>query len=273
MVGDILGTQTITPNQLQMANNGIPIYLKEWKGIKSELILKDNNVLHLKSNPQLRMQFIEQWIEVVANVHVASPHLGVQETLATLKMSWSTNLRDYGLSLTYVKAFVEACGCQKIICFHPIDMVNKIITSCHEDVTPIEEYVVEDTKQVQKLIEIQLNHNACLQKAVRTSKYVLRYDCHRASNPRRVSNSSRRSNSAKRCRCMFYVKVREFEGNNQVKIMVYGHHSGHVPSSREDLYHLPVHESVIQCCTDDRPFLCRICKACYKNKFTKRNYS
>ena len=111
MVGDILGTQTITPNQLQMANNGIPIYLKEWKGIKSELILKDNNVLHLKSNPQLRMQFIEQWIEVVANVHVASPHLGVQETLATLKMSWSTNLRDYGLSLTYVKAFVDACGC------------------------------------------------------------------------------------------------------------------------------------------------------------------
>ena len=32
-------------------------------------------------------------------------------------------------------------------------MVNKIIISCHKDVTPIEEYVVEDTKQAEKLIE------------------------------------------------------------------------------------------------------------------------
>ena len=50
---------------------------------------------------------------------------------------------------------------------------------------------------------------------------------------------------------MFHVKVRQTEGEKQVKVMVYGPHNGHELGSREDLYHLPVHENVIQCCIKD----------------------
>lgn len=67
-------------------------------------------------------------------------------------MSWPTNLRDYGLSLIYIKAFVDACECQNVYYVNPIDMVIKWITLTNESATPIEEYVI---KYVQKLDETQ----------------------------------------------------------------------------------------------------------------------
>ena len=105
MVSDISRRETVTIEQLKVASNGVFKYLKQWRYIKSQLLLGENDALVLKSNTHLRVPCIEQWIEIVANVHVneRSMHRVLQDTLAILKMSWSMDLRSFGLSIAYVK--------------------------------------------------------------------------------------------------------------------------------------------------------------------------
>ena len=53
---------------------------------------------------------------------------------------------------------------------------------------------------------------------------------------------------SKKCGCPFKVQVEYVDGLHEVSIFVYAHHEGHVPSSRNDLYNLPVHPRVLECC-------------------------
>ena len=99
MVSDILGTKTVTFEQLTVANNGVAIYLKQWRAIKCRLILKDTDALHLKSNPQLRIPYINQWVEVITNAHMASSHLGLK-SLKTL-MHWFSSIVSFKSKLGF----------------------------------------------------------------------------------------------------------------------------------------------------------------------------
>ena len=59
------------------------------------------------------------------------------------------------------------------------------------------------------------------------------------------------SRKSKRVGCPFQVVLDYTSKSDKVSIFVHGTHEGHVPGSRADLYHLPVHPNVIACCMED----------------------
>ena len=66
--------------------------------MKHQLVVKDNNVLFLKSQ-HLQIPYIEQWKGIVAATHVHLIHIGLQETLNALRSIWSIHIHSHGLSI------------------------------------------------------------------------------------------------------------------------------------------------------------------------------
>ena len=62
--------------------------------MKERLLVQDS-AMYLKSHPQLRIAFIEQWMQVVAQVHIESRHLGCKDTLDGLRRKWVIDLRAH----------------------------------------------------------------------------------------------------------------------------------------------------------------------------------
>lgn len=87
-------------------------------------------------------------------------------------------------------------------------------------------------------------------KKILASKSVVDYICHRGGTPRRRGNVKRKR-ASKKCGCPFKVQVETKDGNNEANIYLSTTHIGHDPGSRSDLYHLPIHPSVIECCMQD----------------------
>ena len=83
--------------------------------------------------------------------------------------------------------------------------------------------------------------------------YSEMYECHRAGVPRRRGQQIRRSRYSKKCGCLFSVAVSKTVsgGCHKFKLTVMGPHTGHDPTAPKEIYHLPVHPSVIDCCMDD----------------------
>ena len=73
-----------------------------------------NQEIYLKESPNLRIPYIEQWGDIVENAHVRVSHLGLKDTINEIKKGWSVYARYHGLSKVYVKAYIDACGCQKV---------------------------------------------------------------------------------------------------------------------------------------------------------------
>ena len=81
-----------------------------------------NEEIYLKESPNVRIPYIEQWEDIVGNAHVRASHLGLKEKIDKIKKGWSVDARYHGLSKMYVKAYIDACGCQKVQKATPLDM-------------------------------------------------------------------------------------------------------------------------------------------------------
>ena len=111
MVSDILGLCNISLAVLRDANDGVIVDLRSWKRMKQGLVLMEDKEIYLKDSPNLRIPYVEQWEEIVANAQVKTRHLGLKDTLQEIKKGWSIDTRYHGLSRVYVKTCIDACGC------------------------------------------------------------------------------------------------------------------------------------------------------------------
>ena len=89
MVGDILGIHKISLQALRDANDGVILDLRSWKRMKQGIVLVGDEKLYLKDSPNVRIPFIEEWVEIVANAHVKMGHLSLKDTLQEIKKGWS----------------------------------------------------------------------------------------------------------------------------------------------------------------------------------------
>ena len=89
------------------------------------------------------------------------------------------NLRSHGLGISYVKAYIDECGCQKIKKTTPMEMENQVQRYV-ENRLVIEEYVVKDSMVNDVLEKIQIKYNTLLPKNINKMKHLTRYRCHRA---------------------------------------------------------------------------------------------
>ena len=109
----------------------------------------------------------------MTNAHVKASHLGLKDTLDEIKKGWSVDVRYHGLSKVYVKAYIDACGCQKVQKATPLDMLD------HTSSAPSEKFIVEESMLSVVLDDIQIKYSTCLKKCKTKSKYHERYVCHR----------------------------------------------------------------------------------------------
>ena len=109
------------------------------------------------------------------------------------------DLRLQGISCSYVKACIDACGCQIIQKATPMDMVDFKIREYNKLTKPCEVYEVDESKIKDMISEIQIKHATFLRKGKRKGKYVIRYDCIHASDPRSNSQivGNRRAKSSR----------------------------------------------------------------------------
>jgi hypothetical protein len=114
MLADIQGLKNISVDMLSYARNGITIDIRMWRKMKQRILLGEDNVMYLKFSSNLKIPYEEQWEEIVPNAHVKSCHLGLKDTLLQIQKSWSIDMRCHGISKLYVKACIDACGCQKV---------------------------------------------------------------------------------------------------------------------------------------------------------------
>ena len=246
MVDDILGVRKITIDLLRHAKNGVVVDLRLWKSMKQRISLMGDREIYLKESPNLRIPYIEQWEDIVTNAHVKASHLGLKDTLDEIKKGWSVDARYHGLSKVYVKAYVDACGCQKVQKAMPLDMLD------HTSSAPSEKFVVEESMLSVVLDDIQIKYSTCLKKCKTKNKYHERYVCHRWGESKRGSKYIRRCKTTKRCGCTFYVDIKRSIGDRkQVSISVYAQHKGHDPGAPHEVYYLKVHPNVIHCCMED----------------------
>ena len=154
--------------------------------------------------------------------------------------------RYHGLSKVYVKACIDACGCQKVQKTTPLDIQH------HTSSIPNEEFMVEESMLGVVLDDIQIKYSTCLKKSYTNTKYHERYVCHRWGESKRGSKYIRRCKTSKRCGCTFRVDVKRSIGDQkQVINSLYAQHKGHDPSAPHEVYHLKVHPNVIKCCMED----------------------
>ena len=139
MVNDILGVLKITIDLLRDAKDDVVVDLRLWKSMKQRISLMGNQEICLKESPNLRIPYIEQWRDIVGNAHVRARHLGGKETIDEIKKGWSVDARYHGLSKVYVKAYIDACGCQKVHKATPLDMQHHTMSA------PSKEFVVEES--------------------------------------------------------------------------------------------------------------------------------
>ena len=99
-------------------------------------------------------------MQVVANVHIKPTDLGLNDTLREWR-NWVIDLRLKGISCSYVKACIDACGCQIIQKATPMDMVDFKIKEYNKHTKPCEVYEVNESKIKDMLSKIQIKHATC----------------------------------------------------------------------------------------------------------------
>ena len=85
MVSDILGLRKTSLQVLRDANDGVIVDLRTWKRMKQGIVLMGDEELYLNDSPNVRIPYIEQWVERVSNAHVKISHLGLKDTLQEIK--------------------------------------------------------------------------------------------------------------------------------------------------------------------------------------------
>ena len=232
--------------------------LKRWKRMKDGFSLcpieNGGQCICLKSAPQLKIACIEDWDSIVQAAHYVSDH-GIhqseRETINSMKMQqWCTDLRKHGIPMKYVVDYVVACGCQLEDSSKGMPRIGK------QSKTPCKIMLTEQSFVQQHLVDIMIEHKVRLlllrsSKRSGPAKWIQEFVCHRGGKALRKGANKRRLRKSKRCGCPFRVLLQYAQESNEVKILLHNVHEGHVPGTRADLYHLPVHPRVIACCKDD----------------------
>ena len=159
--------------------------------MKQRISLMGNQEICLKESPNLRIPYIEQWRDILGNAHARAKHLGVKETIDEIKKGWSVDVRYHGLSKLYIKACIDACGCQKVQKMSPLDMQH------HASSAPNEKFVVEESMLRDVLDHIQIKYSTCLKQCFTNTKHYERYVCHRWGESKRGRKHIRRCKTTK----------------------------------------------------------------------------
>ncbi|MCO5571057.1 hypothetical protein L7F22_024788 [Adiantum nelumboides] len=92
--------------------------LKKWRRMRENLcLIEDDNgspCLSLNNEPSKRIACIEDWQSIVKGAHCIeglAHHRDLATTLNTLRLTWCVDAQRYGIPMSYIKEFVEFCGC------------------------------------------------------------------------------------------------------------------------------------------------------------------
>lgn len=233
--------------------------LKRWRKMKDNLCLEknDNGIYYLCFNlpPKLKISYIEEWENIVQECHIVengTRHLEIDDTFQKLKSIWCVDVRRQGIPTSYVKDLLNSCECARWTQGHK---GRQLLGRKDSDLLLKYEKCVDISNVDQALVDIMIEHKVRLV-MVRSSKThgqcktTFVYACHRGRNPRR-QGTKKRIRRSKRCGCPFKVRVQQYSNTKNASIHLHPIHEGHIPGTREDLYHLPVHPKVIECCMED----------------------
>ena len=231
--------------------------LKRWRRMKDTLYVASDQdgsmCLFLKDVPSTRIACIEDWESIVRTSHCSDGtegHQGVNGTLNEIKSKWCIDVRTHGIPTSYIKDYIDACGCK---CMDKKHRASSQRENIDLNKQPPAVLALKKSEVDKYLKSIMIEHKTRLvmarsSKKHRPSKKVVDYICHRGGASRRKGNL-KRTRASKKCGCLFKVQVETIENSDEVKITANINHSGHIPGSRNDLYHLPVHPSVMKCST------------------------
>lgn len=263
MLADLQGQACVNLQTLKACRLREIHDLKKWRRIKDMLALNkglDRVWLCLKENPHLLIAPMEEWAKIVQQTHcnlIEGNHLGVNASLEVIKAHWCVDMRRYGIPISFIKETVKSCvACNAIDKQVNLDTFPDLRNKLEGKELPKETFSVSTSDVENVLASIMVKHKVRLVKARSTrcsggSKTYVDYSCHRGGRVERKGSSKRRLRISKKCGCPFRVQVEFVEGLDNAAINVYGQHQGHIPGSRNDLYHLPVHPTVVESCMDD----------------------
>ncbi|MCO5560080.1 hypothetical protein L7F22_013686 [Adiantum nelumboides] len=249
---------TMSLHALKMIDHRGMLDLKKWRKIKEVLCLKEvengSLCICLKADPSTRIACMEDWQDIVEGVHCmdgGSCHRDLANTLEALRSTWCIGVRHYEIPISFINDFVNSCGCihQKKI---------NVVTQCSLDLNKLPSYIISTLKSNLdfQLEQLMFEHKVRLvmvrsAKRRQSSTLVIDYICHRGGKPKRCGSEKKRIRTSKKCGCPFKVQVQSSDDKDEVTIHIYPNHDGHVPGTKSDLYHLPIHPSVVECCAQD----------------------
>ena len=255
----IQSNTSITLQELQACDLRRTHDLKIWRKIKDNLSLEQNEnglyCLYLRSSPKLKISYIEKWESIVQECHKeegGAVHLEFDATLQRIKSTWCVDIRRQGIPLAFVKDVLQFCECAK---WKESHNGSQLISKKKNTLTLEHAQNVSMSHVQEALIKIMIDFKVRLVMVRSTKNHsgsttIIDYACHRGRSPCRVG-TKKRLRKSKRCGCPFQVRVQYANCKNIASISLYPIHEGHTPGTREDLYYLPVHPDVLQCCMED----------------------
>ncbi|MCO5566801.1 hypothetical protein L7F22_020482 [Adiantum nelumboides] len=252
MVRDLKGEISVSLEMLKACDVRGMLDLKKWRRMKDTFGLAgvDNGSTCIvqQTQPKLQIACIEDWGNIVKTAHCvrgASKHKSLNDTIEMLRSTWSIDVKRHGIPISYVKDFVNSCRCSFSSSNHTIDL-NKL---------PMTTLITTEEGVAVELENIMIEHKtrivmARLSKKESATKHVIHYVCHRGGTVQHCSKE-KRSRTSKKCGCPFKVRLEYVNHRDAVRILINPNHEGHMPGSRADLYHLPVHPTVVESCLND----------------------
>ena len=232
--------------------------LKRWRKMRDKLCLKSStdgsSYLCLNFPPNLKISYIEEWESIVKECHIkdGTIHSDIHDTIEKIKSIWSVDIRRQGIPIAYVRDLLNACECAR----WNKECNTFVSNGGKNNVVLLQHYKTIEVSQLhQTLTTIMVEYKVRLvmvrsKQNAGKSKYKVIYACHRGRQPRR-RETPKRLRRSKRCGCPFQVAVQICHVTEQASIDWYPVHEGHLPGTRGDLYHLPIHPTVIECCMED----------------------
>lgn len=262
MLADLKRGEHVTLERLKECKNNAIHDLKKWRRLKDDLKLVrgdedgDSYWLCLKASPHLLIASMEDWEGIIQGIHCKLNHLGIMATLDAIKSRWCIDMRKHGIPVAYIKDVIKSCQLCKSIHNQQVDFDTfpDLRNKNGQKILPKEVIVTNRCDVDRTLCDIMIKHKVrlvLLRTTQKNAKTQVKYICHRGGTISRKGSHIRRLRISKKCGCPFKVKVEYIDKVDSVSITLHAHHEGHLPGSRNDLYHLPVHPLVLQSCMDD----------------------
>ncbi|MCO5554429.1 hypothetical protein L7F22_007959 [Adiantum nelumboides] len=252
MVRDLKGEISVSLEMLKACDVRGMLDLKKWRRMKDTFGLAgvDNGSTCIvqQTQPKLQIACIEDWGNIVKAAHCvrgASKHKSLNDTIEMLRSTWSIDVKRHGILISYVKDFVNSCRCSFSSSNHTIDL-NKL---------PMTTLITTEEGVAVELENIMIEHKTRIvmarsSKKESATKHVIHYVCHRGVTVQHYAKE-KRSRTSKKCGCPFKVRLEYVNHRDEVRILINPNYEGHMPGSRADLYHLPVHPTVVESCLND----------------------